>query len=105
MSLPPCAGRLDGGASWATFAAGTLRTVRDDAAAVDDQGLVETGDANGYDPNVVLHDVYSHFGGGDKESLASGGHQSAAIQSRWTEDERQAFLRRVQRVDPRERRA
>jgi hypothetical protein len=74
---------LDVRATRAAFAAGTLSTVRDHPAAVDEQRLVETGDANGYDLHVVSHEP----------------------KSRWTEAERQAFLARAQYVDPRERRA
>ena len=53
VSLPPYARRLDVRATRAAFAAGTLSTVRDHPAAVDEQRLVETGDANGYDPDVM----------------------------------------------------
>lgn len=82
MSLPPCAGRLDGGASWATFAAGTLGTVRDPANRIAAEPAVLDSER---DP-AYLHDV-QHPG-----------------ESRWTEAERQAFLARAQ-YDPRERRA
>ena len=83
MNLPPYTRRLDVRAARAAFAAGTLSTVRDHPAAENEQGLVETGDTNGYDPHGVMHPTHSP----------------------WTEYERQAFLRRAQYVDPRERRA
>lgn len=83
MSLPPYARRLDVRATRAAFAAGTLGTVRDDAARQDAKRDVETGDADGYDPHGVDHLLILT----DRER------------------ERQAFLRRAQYVDPRERRA
>jgi hypothetical protein len=83
VSLPPYARRLDVRATRAAFAAGTLGTVRDHPGSEHEQGRVETGDADRHNHDAMLHTAKSH----------------------WTEAERQAFLRRAQHVDPRERRA
>jgi hypothetical protein len=82
VGLPPYARRLDVRATRAAFAAGTLGTVGDHTAGEDVQRDVEVRDADGYDSDDVSHDV----------------------KCGWTEAERQAFLRRAQYVDPRERR-
>ena len=82
VPLPPHARRMDGWAGWPAFPAGTLGPVRDDARCDDEQRRIELSDADRHNADVVH-----------------------SPKSRWTEDERQAFLRRVQYVDPRERRA
>jgi hypothetical protein len=83
VQLPPYARRLDVRATRAAFAAGTLGTVGDDALGENVQRDVEVRHSDGYDANVVTH----------------------AAKCGWTEADRQAFLRRAQHVDPRERRA
>ena len=83
VSLTPYASRLDVRATRAAFAAGTLGTVGDHASREDREGNVETGHADRHNADDVQHPDHSP----------------------WTERERQAFLRRVQYVDPRERRA
>jgi L-alanine-DL-glutamate epimerase-like enolase superfamily enzyme len=82
VGLPPYARRLDVRATRAAFAAGTLGTVSDHRTGVDEERRVELRDADRHNADV-MHDA----------------------KCGWTEAERQAFLRRVQYVDPRERRA
>jgi hypothetical protein len=104
VSLPPYARRLDVRATRAAFAAGTLGTVSDDATGVDEQGCVEPGDADGYDPHDVKHKTVLHVGSPWHNAMVRAADQylpEAELRERW----RQAFLRRVQYVDPRERRA
>jgi len=81
VQLPPYERRLDVRATRAAFAAGTLSTVGDDRSSVDEQRGVELRHADRHNADV-MH----------------------APKCGWTEAERQAFLRRVQYVDPRERR-
>jgi hypothetical protein len=83
MGLPPSSRRTHGRSGRATLTAGTLSTVSDHTAGEDVQRDIEVRNADGYDPDDVKHDA----------------------KCGWTEAERQAFLRRAQYVDPRERRA
>ena len=83
MELPPGARRLDVRATRAAFAAGTLGTVGDDPAGEDAERDAVARNADRHNPDDVQHE-------------AKHGRSEA---------ERQAWLRRVQHVDPRERRA
>lgn len=99
MSLPPYARRLDVRATRAAFAAGTLSTVRDHPRGEHKEGRVETGDADRHNQDAMPKVSY---GDNPSKTWREG---VARAHSRWTEAERQAFLRRAQHVDPRERRA
>ena len=83
MGLPPGARRLDVRATRAAFAAGTLGTVGDHPAGEDAERDAVARNADRHNPDDVQHE-------------AKHGRSEA---------ERQAWLRRVQHVDPRERRA
>jgi hypothetical protein len=88
MGLPPYARRLDVRATRAAFAAGTLGTVGDDTAGENAQRNVEARNPHRDDANDVQH-----------RGILTDPTRPAT----WTEADRLAFLRRAQRIDPRER--
>ena len=96
VSLPPYARRLDVRATRAAFAAGTLGTVGDNGTGVDEQRRVELRDADRHNADDVQH-------GG---IMTHEGEPVGRVVNAWNHEVwRLAFLRRVQYVDPRERRA
>jgi len=119
VSLPPYARRLDVRATRAAFAAGTLGPVGDDGSSVDEQRSVELRHADRHNADVMDHGVALAQNPARGEHTfvpmtgpgSNGGARCAVCwrvhddKCGWTEAERQAFLRRVQYVDPRERRA
>ena len=128
MSLPPCAGRLDGWAGWAAFATGTLRPEPDAPQRVAaDPSPVDTESDAPYSDDVEHATIVTGLREGHKSCstsptpLAESDRQAAfrlasapnLVADRgivydshvyWREIERLRFLRRVQHVDPRERR-
>jgi hypothetical protein len=104
VSLPPYARRLDVRATRAAFAAGTLGTVGDHPTGEDVQVGVELRHADRHNADDVKHATSLHAGSPWHDAMLRAAEQylpEAERRERW----RQAFLRRVQYVDPRERRA